>query len=108
MRLLPCRQLRWCSTTAGCEGLINSRSSVPRLDSCQRQDPEGDFLSGIEATHIYQLFGKKGLKTQRWPQSDSPQQDGSIGYHLLTGKHGPTEYDWKCYLNFANPRLKAM
>lgn len=68
-------------------------------------DPEGEFLSGLEASRVYQLFGKDGLKADRWPPPDSPRQEGSIGYHLRTGKHGLTEFDWKCYLDFADKHL---
>ena len=68
-------------------------------------DPEGEFLSGLEASRVYQLFGMDGLNADRWPPPDSPRHEGSIGYHLRTGKHGLTEYDWNCYLDFADKHL---
>ena len=70
-------------------------------------DPEGEYLSGLEASPVYHLFGKEGLKADRWPAPESPRQEGSIGYHVRTGKHGLTEYDWNCYLDFADRHLKA-
>jgi hypothetical protein len=70
-------------------------------------DPEGEFLSGLEASRVYQLFDKQGLKADRQPPPDSPRHEGSIGYHLRTGPHGLTEYDWKCYMDFADLHLKA-
>jgi hypothetical protein len=70
-------------------------------------DPEGEFLSGKAAGRVYQLFGLEGLKADRQPPVDSPRQEGSIGYHLRTGPHGLTEYDWKCYMDFADRHLKA-
>ena len=70
-------------------------------------DPEGEFLCGVEASPVYRLFGVEGLKAHGWPPPDSPRHEGSIGYHLRTGKHGLTEYDWKCYLDFADQHLKA-
>jgi dienelactone hydrolase len=70
-------------------------------------DPEGEFLSGVEASRVYRLLGKDGLKADGWPPPDSPQHEGSIGYHLRTGQHGLTEYDWKCHLDFADRHLKA-
>lgn len=70
-------------------------------------DPEGEFLCGREACCVYELLGKEGLKADRWPLPDSPRHEGSIGYHLRTGKHGLTEYDWKCYMDFADQHLKA-
>lgn len=70
-------------------------------------DPEGEFLSGVEASRVYRLLGKEGLKAGAWPPPDSPRHEGFIGYHLRTGKHGLTEYDWKCYLDFADQHLKT-
>jgi dienelactone hydrolase len=70
-------------------------------------DPEGEFLCGLEASRVYRLFGLEGLKADRQPPPDSPRHEGSIGYHLRTGQHGLTEYDWKCYLDFADQHLKA-
>lgn len=69
-------------------------------------DPEGEFLSGREASPVYRLFGKEGLQAERQPPPDTPLQEGSIGYHLRTGKHGLTEHDWKCYMDFADRRWK--
>ena len=70
-------------------------------------DPEGEFLCGIEASRVYALLGKDGLKAASFPPPESPRHDGSIGYHLRTGKHGLTEYDWKVYMDFADQHLKA-
>ena len=70
-------------------------------------DPEGEFLCGVEASRVYELLGKEGLKASAWPPADSPRHDGSIGYHVRTGKHGLTEYDWQRYMDFADRHLKA-
>lgn len=70
-------------------------------------DPEGEFLSAHESGRVYKLFGLTGLKPDRQPAPDSPLHDGSIGYHVRTGKHGLTEYDWNCYMDFADKHLVA-
>lgn len=63
-------------------------------------DPKGEFLSGKSASPVYTLFGKKGVVADEQPATDTPVGD-FIGYHLRTGKHDVTDYDWTQYLNFA-------
>jgi len=64
-------------------------------------DPKGEFLSAKNAEPVYQLLGKPGLGVREWPPANHPVGD-TIGYHLRTGKHDVTEYDWEQYLNFAD------
>jgi len=64
-------------------------------------DPKGEFVTAAHAEPIYRLFGKRGLDTMEWPPPDTPI-GYSIGYHLRTGKHNITPYDWECYLDFAD------
>jgi hypothetical protein len=66
----------------------------------QWADPKGEFLSGKNAEPVYALFGKKGLGVEAHPAADKPVGD-TIGYHLRTGKHDVTSYDWEQYLKFA-------
>jgi hypothetical protein len=69
-------------------------------------DPLGEFLSCVHAEGVYKLFGLKGLGAEEMPKPDSPLQSGHIGYHLRTGGHGLTGYDWKCYMDFADKHFK--
>jgi hypothetical protein len=64
-------------------------------------DPLGEFLSGKLAEPVYALFQKAGLGVAEQPRPDHPVGD-FIGYHLRTGKHDVTDYDWEQYLNFAD------
>jgi len=63
-------------------------------------DPKGEFLSGLNAQPVYDLFGKKGLGVKEQPGIDHPVGD-VVGYHVRTGKHDVTDYDWEQYLKFA-------
>ena len=69
-------------------------------------DPEGEFLAAAYAGPVYELFGLKGLETMEMPAPDQPIQLGHIGYHLRTGKHDLSQYDWEQYLNFGDKHLK--
>ncbi len=65
-------------------------------------DPRGEFLSAVGAGPVYRLFGLEGLSTTQMPPLDRPVQKGNISYHVRTGGHGLTEYDWDQYMNFAD------
>jgi len=65
-------------------------------------DPRGEFLSARDASPVYHLLGVKGLEAERMPPLDTPIQKGNIGYHIRSGGHALTEYDWQQYMNFAD------
>ena len=69
-------------------------------------DPRGEFLSALHAEPVYRLFGLRGLGVSEMPAADKPVGE-TIGYHLRTGKHDITAYDWQQYLNFADRHLKT-
>ncbi len=68
-------------------------------------DPRGEFLSAKNAEPVYGLFGKAGLGVEGMPAVNHPVGE-VIGYHMRTGKHGVTAYDWEQYLNFADRHFK--
>ncbi len=70
----------------------------------QWADPKGEFLSGKYAEPVYSLFGKKGLESDQQPPIDHPTGD-FIRYHIRTGKHDVTDFDWAQYLDFADRHL---
>ncbi|MFA7173768.1 MAG: acetylxylan esterase [Kiritimatiellia bacterium] len=61
-----------------------------------------EFQSCVLASPAWKLYGLKGLEQTTFPQPDAPIQIGHVGYHLRQGKHSLTEYDWKCYMDFAD------
>jgi hypothetical protein len=70
-------------------------------------DPEGEYLTAVHASPVYELLGVPGLKADRWPPPDSPRQDGRISYHVRSGRHNLTLQDWNYYMDFADRQMKA-
>ena len=64
-------------------------------------DPRGEFLSCLHGDPVYKLLGTAGLPATGMPAVDKPVQ-GTIGYHIRSGKHDVTEFDWQQYMDFAN------
>jgi hypothetical protein len=64
-------------------------------------DPLGEFLSAKAAEPVYRLFGLDGLGVERQPPPDTPVGQ-AIGYHLRSGTHDVTRWDWDRYLDFAD------
>ena len=67
-------------------------------------DPRGEFLSAKFASPVYQLYGLEGLPATEMPEPDSPVK-GIVSYHIRTGKHDITAYDWEQYIGFAKKML---
>lgn len=57
----------------------------------QWADPKGEYLSACYAEAAYQLYG---------------EGNHNIGYHMRTGRHDVTEYDWLHYLDFLDKVLR--
>ena len=68
-------------------------------------DPRGEFLAAKYASPVYELFNKPALSEHEPPEPDQPIH-ATIGYHLRTGDHDITAYDWKQYLKFADRYLR--
>ena len=67
-------------------------------------DPRGEFLSLKHAEKVYRLLGIDGFSVEKMPPVDEPIT-GAVGYHIRSGGHDLTPYDWEQYLNFADANL---
>ena len=71
-------------------------------------DPRGEFLACKNAAPVYQFLGVKGLGVTAMPGLDNPVQKGTIGYHVRSGGHNLTQYDWQQFMDFADMHFAAM
>ena len=63
-------------------------------------DPRGEYLSAHYASPVYELYGKEGIASNQMPNVNSPNQN-TVAYHVRTGKHDVTDYDWEQYIEWA-------
>lgn len=64
-------------------------------------DPQGEFLSYLGASPVYELYGlgNTGLSTTSWPPATGKSFRGpGMSYHLRSGGHGLEDADWDIYL----------
>jgi len=64
--------------------------------------PRGEFEACRLASPAWEAQGLKGLCAEAFPEPDAPIQAGCVSYHLRTGKHSLTPYDWGVYMDFAD------
>lgn len=66
-------------------------------------DPKGEFLAAWHAGRIYELYGLKGLDCpEKYPAPGTILHTGAVGYHLRSGPHAFTFYDWQRYFEYAD------
>lgn len=71
-------------------------------------DPEGQLESCLQAGRVYELYGMKGIsRPEAGLIPDRPVWGDGMGHHRKTGGHQLDEFDWGCYLDFADARLSV-
>jgi hypothetical protein len=78
---------------------------VASAEEDQWADPRGEFLSAFYATPVYEIYGKKGIPSDEMPKVNQPIQN-TVAYHIRTGKHDVTDFDWEQYIKWANKFIK--
>lgn len=67
-------------------------------------DPPGEFESLLYASDVYRLLGREGLAVTAQPPLHTPVTS-VLGYHLRSGGHDLTRYDWLQFIVFADRHL---
>jgi len=65
-------------------------------------DPRGEFLSLVESSPVYALFGDAPIAPDAMPPLETPLIVGRRGYHVRRGEHDLTPYDWDRFADFAD------
>ncbi|RAK02627.1 hypothetical protein LX87_00747 [Larkinella arboricola] len=68
-------------------------------------DPRGEFLSARQTDPVYQLYGKKGIGTDTWPDIHQPVGE-TVRYHIRAGEHDVKRYDWEQFIAWADRHVK--
>ncbi len=69
-------------------------------------DAKGMFMAAAAAGPVYQLLGKKGLKTSEMPAMETAMIDGEIAFRQHSGGH-TTAPNWETFLVFASRYIHA-
>lgn len=70
-----------------------------------KSDALGEFLSAKAVGPVYRLLGSSALPVSNWPPVNTPAL-GVVSYHVRTGGHDVTNYDWNQYLRFCDKYVK--
>lgn len=69
-------------------------------------DPRGEFLAAQGADPVYRLLGTEGMAATAMPAPGEASLS-RIAYHLRTGPHDITLWDWDHYLAFADRYVRS-
>jgi hypothetical protein len=67
-------------------------------------DARGMFMAGVAAGPVYELLGKKGLGTIKFPAQETALIDGEVAFRQHSGGH-TTGPNWPTFLKFADRSL---
>lgn len=64
-------------------------------------DPRGEFLSLVNASPVFALWGNPVAGEREMPALGQAAHFGRLGYHVRPGGHDLTTFDWMRFLDFA-------
>ena len=75
---------------------------VASADEDLWSDPRGEFLSLAASSPVFALWGEAPIRADQMPPLDMPLVAGRRAYHVRTGTHNLTPYDWDRFADFAD------
>jgi hypothetical protein len=75
---------------------------VTSADEDLWSDPKGEFLSLVHASPVYALWRQPPFAPDDMPPLDRPLVRGRRGYHVRSGVHDLTLFDWERFVDFAD------
>ena len=75
---------------------------VASADEDLWSDPRGEFLSLASTSPVFALWGDAPIRDDQMPALDTPLVSGRRGYHVRSGTHNLTPYDWDRFSDFAD------
>jgi hypothetical protein len=75
---------------------------VANADDDLSADPHGSFLALAAASPVFGLWNCPPIAPGQIPPIDTPLFDGPRAYHVRTGIHNLTLYDWQRFMDFAD------
>jgi arylsulfatase A-like enzyme/dienelactone hydrolase len=70
-------------------------------------DPRGSWLSLVEASKVWALYGKATALKDQMPLVNDLLLQGPMAYHIRAGGHGLLLFDWKLHLDQADVLFKT-
>lgn len=75
---------------------------VASADEDLWSDPRGEFLALAASSPVFALWGDSPIGPDEMPGVDRPLIVGRRAYHVRTGAHNLTPYDWDRFSDFAD------
>lgn len=90
-------------------GLIAPRPVyVASAENDKWADPKGEYLSLFYSGPVYRLYGLQTFEQDSLPIINKPLWIGNMGYHIRSGYHDITRFDWERYLDFADNQFNKI